>query len=91
MDGCGDLGPHQDVGRRFRPAGAENNAPDGKHLLRHLQQDVQSRFLQDAGAVPDAAEEGQIRLQAVLPEQVRTRAATEGKGGTKGNWVAFLS
>lgn len=70
MDGRRDLGPHQDVGRRFRPAGAENNAPDGKHLLRHLQQDVQSGFLQDAGAVPDEAEEGQVRLQAVLPEQV---------------------
>lgn len=78
MDGRRDLGPHQDVGRRFRPAGAKNNAPDGKHLLCHLQQDVQSRFLQDGGAVPDEAEEGQIRLQAVLPEQVQTWANAKG-------------
>lgn len=75
MDRLGDLGPHQDVGRGLRPAGAENHAPDGKHLLRNLQPDGESGFLQDARAVPDQAEEGEVRLQAVLPEQVRMPAA----------------
>lgn len=80
MDRRRDIGPHQDVGRGLGPAGAQDNAPHRKHLLGHLQQDVQPRFLQDAGAVPDEAEEGEVRLQAVLPEQVGVQAGLQMAG-----------
>lgn len=83
VDGLGDAAPHQHVGGGHAAAGAEDDAQNGTHLHHHLQQDVGPGLLQDAGAVPDAAEEAQAELPAELPQQVCVGGAAEAGGGVQ--------
>lgn len=67
VDRPGDVAPHQHVGGRHAAAGAEDDAQNRTHLHHHIQQNGCPGLLQDAGAVPDAAKEAQVKLQAELP------------------------
>lgn len=67
VDRPGDFAPHQHVGGRHPAAGAEDDAQNRTHLHHHIQQNGCPGLLQDAGAVPDAAKEAQVKLQAELP------------------------
>lgn len=85
LDRLGDAVPHQHVGGGHAAAGAEDDAQNRTYLHHHIQQDGRPGLLQDAGAVPDTAEEAQAELQAELPQQVclwqEAGAAIQGAGG----------
>ena len=90
MDRHGVVDPHSHVGWWPDAAGAEGDAQNRTHIFHHLQQDGHSGLLPDAGAVPDQAEEGEIQLQAMLPEQVCVLAAERMKGKEDLCWFKRL-
>lgn len=71
MDRPGDIDPHQHVGWGQDAAGAERDAQNWTHFFHHIHQDGRPGLLSNTRAVPDETEKAEVKLQAMLPKQVR--------------------